>query len=212
MPSSRSSVFRVGIITASMNRENAHVSTSTGSNDRVPSSSMTLRGGNHRSHCAASPAAHDNRSAGSIGRWSARTRLTLSRNHRIDPVHPTRSANTVAGISGVSANRPRTRASYGVNDVGPGLRAYFGGLSDAMAFKTVVLEIPNFLATSALATPSAANRRINAQSSTVITLQSQRCSLFKRRNCSVFERRRQYRPLRNEVSAAYRPTGLGVWT
>jgi len=62
----------------------------------------------------------------------------------------------VAGISGVSANSRRTLASNGVNDVGPGARSYLGGLSDAMAFKTVVREIPNFLAISALATPSAA--------------------------------------------------------
>lgn len=46
-----------------------------------------------------------NRSAGSIRGASARTRLTLSRNQRIDPVHPTRSASTVAGISGVSDSR-----------------------------------------------------------------------------------------------------------
>ncbi len=49
-PSSRSSVLRVGIIRASMNREYAHVITSTGSNARDPSSSRILRGGNHRSH------------------------------------------------------------------------------------------------------------------------------------------------------------------
>jgi len=90
----------------------------------------------------------------------------------------------------VSAKSCRTLASNGVNDVGLDVRSYLGGSCEAMAFKTVVLEMPGFLAISALATPSAANRRINAQSSKVITLQSQRCSLFKRRKCSVFERRR----------------------
>ena len=65
-PSSRSSVLRVGIIRPSVNRECAHVITSTGNNDLDPSSSRTLRGGNHRSHCAASPAAHVNLSPGSI--------------------------------------------------------------------------------------------------------------------------------------------------
>ena len=67
-PSSRSSVFLVGIIRASMNRECAAVITSTGSNRAVPSSNGIRRGGNHRSHCAASPGSHDNRSAGSTRR------------------------------------------------------------------------------------------------------------------------------------------------
>ena len=67
-PSSRSGVLRVGIIRPSMNRECAAVITSTGSNVRDPSSSKILRGGNHKSHCATSPAAQDSRSAGSIGR------------------------------------------------------------------------------------------------------------------------------------------------
>jgi hypothetical protein len=56
MPSSRSSALRVGIIRASMNRECAHVISKVGSNFAVPSSSAILTGGNHRSHCAASPA------------------------------------------------------------------------------------------------------------------------------------------------------------
>jgi hypothetical protein len=101
-PSSRSSVLRVGIIRPVMNRECAVVITSTGSNFAVPSSSGILRGGNHRSHCAASPGDHVTRSAGSIGRCSGRSRLTLSRNQRIEPVQPTRSPSTVAGMSGVS--------------------------------------------------------------------------------------------------------------
>ena len=67
-PIRRSGVLRVGIIFPSMNRECAQVITRTGSNVRDPSSSKILRGGNHRSHCATSPAAHDNRSAGSTGR------------------------------------------------------------------------------------------------------------------------------------------------
>ena len=51
-PSSRSSLLRVGIILASMNRENAHVITSTGNRARVPSSRRISRGGNHRSRGA----------------------------------------------------------------------------------------------------------------------------------------------------------------
>ena len=102
-PNSRSSVLRVGIIRPVTNRECAAVITSTGNSFAVPSSSGILRGGNHRSHCAASPAAQLIRSAGSTGRCSGRSRFTFSRNHRIDPVHPTRSASTVAGMSGTSA-------------------------------------------------------------------------------------------------------------
>ncbi len=56
--------------------------------------------------------------------------VTLSR-PRIDPAHPPPPPPP-----------PPTRASTGVNDVGPGVRSYFGGLSDAMALKTVVREIP----------------------------------------------------------------------
>jgi hypothetical protein len=44
------------------------------------------------------------RSAGSIRRCSGRWPFMLSRNHVIVPVQPTRSAITVAGISGVSFN------------------------------------------------------------------------------------------------------------
>ena len=90
----------------------------------------------------------------------------------IDPDQPTRSASTVAGISGYSANNARTRGSNGVNDVGPGVRSYFGGADDATAFTTVVREIPNRSAIRVFGTPSAASLRINAQSSKVITLQS----------------------------------------
>ncbi len=114
--------MRVGIIRAVMNRECAATITSTGNSTAVPSSSGIFRGGNHRSHCAASPAAHDNLSAGSTGRCSGLRRLTFSRNQVIDPVHSTRSAITVAGMDGCSASNARTRASNAVNDVGCGLR------------------------------------------------------------------------------------------
>lgn len=63
----------------------------------VPSSSGTFLSGNHKSHCAASPASHVNRSAGSTGRCAGRSRRTLSRSQVIDPVQPTRSAITAAG-------------------------------------------------------------------------------------------------------------------
>lgn len=146
--------------------------TKTGSSFVVPSSSGIFLGGNHRSHCAASPAVHVIRSAGSTGRCSGRSRRTLSLNHRIEPLQPTRSASTVAGICGTSASNARTCCSYSVNDVGPGDRTYRGGASEFTALLTVVLEIPNCTAMRDFGTPSAASLLINAQSSKVITLPS----------------------------------------
>ena len=61
----------------------------------------------------------------------------------------------------------------GVNDVASaGARSYFGGDVDATALATVFREIPNRSAICVFGTPSAANLRINAQSSKVITLRS----------------------------------------
>lgn len=171
-PRSRSSVFRVGIIRAVTNREWAATITNTGSNALVPSSNGIFFGGNQRSHCTASPAAQWTRSAGSTGACSGRNLATLSRNHRIDPSQPTRSANTVAGIDGVSVNSLRTSASKGVNDVGRGDRSYRGGPTEFTALITVVREIPNLAAIRAFGSPSAASLRIKAQSSKVNTLQS----------------------------------------
>ena len=103
------------------------------------------------------------RSAGSIGRCSGRSRFTSSRNQVIDPVHPTRSASTVAGMSGNSVSNARTRGSNTTNDVSAGLRTYLGGATDPTAFTTVVREIPSRTAIRAFGTPSAANLPINAQ-------------------------------------------------
>lgn len=66
-------------------------------------------------------------------RCSGRRRFTFSRNQRIDPSQPTRSANTVAGMSGVWRSNSFTRSSTGVNDVAVGVRPYFGGESDPNA-------------------------------------------------------------------------------
>jgi len=193
-PSSRSSVFLVGIIRASMNRECAAVITSTGSSRAVPSSNGIRCGGNHRSHCAASPASQTSRSAGSGGRRSGRSRRsrrTLSRNHVIDPSQPTRSAITVAGISGCSTRIARTRPSNAVNDVATAGREYRGGESEATARATVDRPTPRSLATCRCGTPSATSRRINAQSSTEITHPLCPGGLrFDRRYGLVFERRR----------------------
>ena len=108
-------------------------------------------------------AAHSRRPAGSTGACSGRNLATLSRNHRIDPSQPTRSANTVAGIDDVSVNSLRTSASNGVNDVGRGDRSYRGGPTEFTALITVVHEIPNLAAIRAFGSPSAASLRINAQ-------------------------------------------------
>ena len=52
-----------------------------------------------------------------------------------------------------------------------GERSLRGGADEATAFTTVVREIPNRLAITDFDTPSAASRRIKAQSSKVITPQ-----------------------------------------
>src|SRR3546814_4312181 len=75
-------------------------------------------------------------------------------------------------MSGVSSSSTRTRGSNATNEDSVGVRSYCGGESDRTALNTVVLEIPNLAAMRAFGTPSAANLRINAQSSKVITLQS----------------------------------------
>ena len=135
--------MRVGIIRPVVNRECAAVITSTGSSGVLPSSSGIRAGGNHRSHCAASPGAQISRSAGSGRRYCGRNRATFSRNHDGDPSQPTRSAITDAGISGNSASSAATRGPNGKNDVGTGLRSYFGGTADATARATVDLPIPS---------------------------------------------------------------------
>ena len=87
-------------------------------------------------------------------------------------MQPTRSANTVAGISGVASSNARTRGSKTVNEVGPGDRSYLGGVTEFTALITVVREIPNRDAIRAFGTPSAASLLISAQCSKVITLRS----------------------------------------
>jgi hypothetical protein len=109
----------------------------------------------------------------------------------IDPVHPTRSAITVVGISGVLTSNCRTAGSNGVNDVDPDRRWYFGGPQDATARATVDRPMPRSRATRRCGTPSATNRRINAQSSTEITHPICLGGLvFHRRYGLVFKRRR----------------------
>jgi hypothetical protein len=84
---------------------------------------------------------------------------------------PTRSAITVAGIVGVASNNRRISGSKLSTADPVAARSYFGGPDEANAAATVFLEIPNCLA---IARPDnrsdRSNRRISAQSSTVITL------------------------------------------
>lgn len=77
--------------------------------------------------------------------------MTSARNRRVDPFQPTRSAGTVAGVSGVSASNAHTRDLNVVNDVGTGLRSYLGGLSELTALITLVIESSD---------PMAGNRRL----------------------------------------------------
>ncbi|MGB3053227.1 MAG: hypothetical protein WBB52_00105 [Acidimicrobiales bacterium] len=121
MPSSRSSVVFDGIIRPTVNRENAAVITNTGNNTPVPVPTGILAGGNHRSHCAASPASQTSRSAGSGRRCSGRSRATFSRNYDSDPVQPTLSAITDAGISGHPASSVFTLGSNTANEVPVGV-------------------------------------------------------------------------------------------
>lgn len=65
----------------------------------------------------------------------------------IEPAQPTRSAITVAGMSGVAASNWRTSGSNGVNAVGTAGRSYLGGQSEANARSTVDLPIPKSRAT-----------------------------------------------------------------
>lgn len=153
---------------------------STGNSFADPSLSGTFFGGNHRSHCAASPAAQTYRSEGSVRCRSRRVRFTLSRNQRIDPVHPTRSAGTVASIVGASTSSSQTRTSNGVNDVDADVRSYRRGASEATTLTTVVREIP----TSPRSSPSAHLRSKPPDKHPV--LQSDHSSIVER---SHFERR-----------------------
>ena len=168
----RSSV--VGIIRPSMNRECAAVITSTGNSvaravlqrdlpRREPQSRTAPR---HRPPTSADP---PDRSADAPAAAASRSRGTSV----IDPVQPTRSASTVAGMSGISASNARTRGSNTVERRRPPASAHTSAARPTPPpCTTVVREIPNRSAIRAFGTPSAASLLISAQSSKVITLQS----------------------------------------
>lgn len=84
---------------------------------------------------------------------------------------PIRSAITVAGIVGVTANSSRIRGSTASTSDPRGCRSYFGGTSRRNAARTVFLEHPTRRAITLIGIPSLrCNRRISAQSSTLFTL------------------------------------------
>ena len=111
IPPSRSKVVRVGSILAWMYPENALVITNTGGLPSCPCPSGSGSCGNHKSHCIAWPGSWTSRSTGSAGIYSGRSPRTLSRNKDAEPVQPTRSASTEAGIVGVCTNKARTCAA-----------------------------------------------------------------------------------------------------
>jgi len=115
---------------------------------------------------------HDPVRAGSMPAYSGRICRTRSFNVVIECVQPIRSAITVAGIRGKSANSFRTSSSTpSTNEPRTG-RSYFGGRSDANAARTVFLATPNRREISLIGMFSdRCKRRISAQFSTVITLQ-----------------------------------------
>jgi hypothetical protein len=190
-PSSRSCVLRVGNIRPVMNRECAATITSTGSSALDPSSNGIRFGGNHRSHCAASPAPRPTDQPGPDDDTQTATAERRPGTTWSTPAHSTRPAITVAGISGCSAKIARTLATNGVNDIALDARSYFGGRSDATARTTVAHPIPNCRATCPHGTPSATSRRINTQSSTKITHPICLGGLvFDRRYGLAFKRRR----------------------
>ena len=104
-------VWREGSITAAMNRENAATITSTGSIASWPNPTGILGARKPQVALDHPPRGCSRRSTGSAGRYSGRIARTRSRNQEIDPVQPTRSAITVAGICGYADNNARIRGS-----------------------------------------------------------------------------------------------------
>ena len=102
-----------------MNRECAAVITSTGSNVSLPSSSGILLGGNHRSHCAASPGCPD-QPIRRIDRPMLRPQpphVVPEPGDRSRSSRPARRSPSPASPGCPQQHRPHPR-SNGVNDVG----------------------------------------------------------------------------------------------
>src|SRR5665648_817976 len=166
----RSPVVREGNSNAIMNPEYVATIVSTGGSANTFGATGTTSPGNHRSHCTISPAVYVVRSAGSGGLNNGRSNATLARNTDDECSHPIRSAITDAGISGNSVNNRRIAGSNSSTREPCGAREYIGGVSAANADRTVFLANPNRRAIALTPTCSErCNRRISAQSSTLIT-------------------------------------------
>lgn len=88
---------------------------------------------------------------------------------------PIRSAITDAGILGNDASNARICGSASSANRGLGARSYLGGSTERNAARTVFRDIPRRRATSLIERRSErCNRRISAQSSTLITPQEHR--------------------------------------
>ena len=184
---------RVGIIRASMNRECAASDHQHRQQRLLAVLERDLPRREPQIALRRIPGAMLDRSAGRPGWYSGPHAGRVRRNHVIDPVHPTRSAITVAGISGVAASSARTRGSNGVNAVGTAGPLVLRRAVAANARATVSRAIPRSRAICRCGnTLAAVSRRINAQSSTVITHPICLGGLvFDRRYGLVFKRRRQ---------------------
>lgn len=125
--------------------EFALVITNTGGLSSCPCPNGRGWCGNHRSHCTVLPGSCTSRSAGA---YSGLIAATLARNNDVDPVQPTRSANTVAGIRGVTTSKRRTSFSNASKEDPAVLRSYFGAASAANARSTVPRETPSCFANS----------------------------------------------------------------
>ena len=156
-----------------MNRECAATITSTGNNAVVPSSSgirlrrepqVALRRVTRRPHQPIS------RIRTAMLRSQTGHVLTEPR-RRPRPADPLREHRR-RHLRELGQQRPHPLLERRERRRLAGARSYFGGSVDATALATVLREIPNRSAIRVFGTPSAANLRINAQSSKVITLQS----------------------------------------
>src|SRR5665647_271606 len=170
IPATRSPACLEGSSNAMMNPEYAATIVRTGGLVSTFRATGTTSPGNHRSHCTISPAAYVVRSAGSGGLNNGRSNATRARNTDEECSHPIRSAITDAGISGKPVNNRRIAGSNSSTREPRGAREYFGGASAANAERTVFLANPNRRAIALTPTCSDRfNRRISAQSSTLIT-------------------------------------------
>lgn len=120
-------------------------------------------------------------SPGSIGRNSGRNRFTPARSGDRPPSNRPAARPPSPACPASLSTAPRMRGSNAPKEDSVGVRSYCGGESVRTAVSTVVREIPSLNALRAFGTPSAASRRINAQSLKVIT-HNNRVFTFLRRN------------------------------